>query len=96
MALKLTFLAFKKVVQVVQIGGRVGGRGGGNLDKIKKNSSFFGPLPLLCTPTLSVHKYLITLSVPGQSLERINNTMFTNSSCTKGSLWNCTATLSST
>ena len=42
MSLKLTFLALKKVAQVVQIGGR-----GGNLDKIQKNSSFFsrdGPL----------------------------------------------------
>ena len=36
MLLKLTFLAFKKVVQVVQNGGK----GGGNLDKIQKNSSF--------------------------------------------------------
>ena len=37
MSLKSTFLAFKKVVQVVQIGG--GGQG--NLDKIQKNSYFF-------------------------------------------------------
>ena len=37
MSLKSTFLAFKKkVVQVVQMGG-----GGGNLDKIQKNSTFF-------------------------------------------------------
>ena len=35
MSLKSTFLAFKKVVQVVQIGW------GGNLDKIQKNSSLF-------------------------------------------------------
>ena len=33
-----TFLASKKVVQVVPIGGR---GGWGNLDKIQKNSSFF-------------------------------------------------------
>ena len=31
-------LAFKKVAQIVQIGGR---RGEGNLDKIQKNSNFF-------------------------------------------------------
>ena len=37
MSLKSTFLAFKKVVQVVQIGGR----GGGNLDKIQKSSYIF-------------------------------------------------------
>ena len=37
-------LAFKKVVKVVQIRGRGGGRG--NLDKIQKNSYFFsGDLP---------------------------------------------------
>ena len=39
MPLKLSFLALKKVVQVVQIG-KGGGGGGGNLDKIQKNSSF--------------------------------------------------------
>ena len=44
MSLKSLFLVFKKVVQVVQIGGR---EGGGNLDKIQKNSSIFsGCLPL--------------------------------------------------
>ena len=37
MSLKSTFLELKKVVQVVQIGGR----GGGNLDKIQKKSSIF-------------------------------------------------------
>ena len=39
MPLKLTFLALKKVVQVVQMGG--GGQG--NLDKIQKNSYFLKP-----------------------------------------------------
>ena len=43
MSLKSTFLAFKKVVQVVQIGGR----GGGNLNKIQKNSYFFFVKPSL-------------------------------------------------
>ena len=46
MSPKSTFLAFKKVVQVVKMEGKWGG--GGNLDKIKKNSSFFSgcrPLP---------------------------------------------------
>ena len=45
MSPKSTFLAFKKVVQVVKMEGK---GGGGNLDKIKKNSSFFSgcrPLP---------------------------------------------------
>ena len=43
MSLKSTFLALKKVVQVVQIGER----GGGNLDKIQKDGYFFsGDLPL--------------------------------------------------
>ena len=37
------FWRSKKVVQVVQIGGRLAG-GEGNLDKIQKNSSFFRPL----------------------------------------------------
>ena len=37
MSPKSTFLALKKVVPVVQIGGR----GGGNLDKIQKKSNFF-------------------------------------------------------
>ena len=41
MSLKSTFLAFKKVVQVVQIRGGGGGRG--NLDKIQKNSYFLKP-----------------------------------------------------
>ena len=46
MSLKSTFLALKKLVQVVQIGGN-GGVGRGNLDKIQKNSYFFsGNLPL--------------------------------------------------
>ena len=43
MSLKSTFLALKKMVQVVQIRGRGGrwGWGRGNLDKIQKNSYFF-------------------------------------------------------
>ena len=44
MSLKSTLLAFKKVVQVVQIWEWGGGC---NLDKIQKNGSFFG------TPTLT-------------------------------------------
>ena len=38
MSLKSTFFAFKKVVEVVQIGGE---GGGDNLDKFQKNSTFF-------------------------------------------------------
>ena len=37
MSLKSTLLVFKKVAQVVQIGGK---GGGGNLDKIQKNCNF--------------------------------------------------------
>ena len=44
--LKRRFFVIKKVLEVIQIRGR--GWGGGNLDKIQKNSSFFsGNRPLL-------------------------------------------------
>ena len=41
MRLKSTFLAFKKVLQVVQIGGR-GGEGRGIWKKFKRTATFFG------------------------------------------------------
>ena len=46
----------KKVVQVVQIGGR----GRGNLDKIQKNSYFFFVKPSL------IHFNILTLTIPSQ------------------------------
>ena len=56
MSLKSTFLAFKKVVQVVQIGGW----GGGNLDKIQKKSSFFFGTPSLSQTSAAATSTILT------------------------------------
>ena len=60
MSLKSTL---KKVVQVVQIGGRGGGE---NLDKIQKNSNFFCetfPKAMECKRTMSKHCFSSSLTI---------------------------------